>query len=106
MLFQDSDECSAYIGKNWDNNDWKCDDSNAQKSNGVKAHPEKKGYYIYITILYIFVMVTTCQRFRTEAYNIKQEGPEANPTKAKQNKENRNTRTRKQWNTELPESKR
>ena len=42
-------------------------------------------------------MVTTHQRFRTEVYNIKQEEPEAKPTKANQNKENRNTRTRKQW---------
>ena len=36
---------------------------------------------IYITILFIFVIVTTHQRFRTEVYNIKQEEPEAKPTR-------------------------
>ena len=51
---------------------------------------------VYITILYIFVMITTDQRFTTEVYNIKQEEPEGKPTKVNQNKENRNTRTRKQ----------
>ena len=53
---------------------------------------------IYVTVFYIFVMVTTHQRFRSEGYNnVKQEEPEAKPTKADQNKENRNTRSRKQW---------
>ena len=49
------------------------------------------------TILYVFLMVTTHQRFRTEVYNIKQEGLEGKHTKANQNKENRDTRTKKQW---------
>ena len=60
-------------------------------------HTQKKmDDCVYITFLYMFVMVTTHQRFRTEVYNVKQEEPEARPTKANQNKENRNTRTRKQ----------
>ena len=60
-------------------------------------HVQKKTDCIYITILYIFLMVTTHQRFRTEIYNVKQEGPEGKPTKANKNKENRDIRTRKQW---------
>ena len=40
--------------------------------------------YIYT---YIFIMVTTLQSFRTEVYNIKQEGPKGKPTKADQNKQ-------------------
>ena len=52
---------------------------------------------MYITILCIFVMVTTHRGFRNEVHNIKQEEPEGKPTKANQNKENRNTRIRKQW---------
>ena len=76
------------------------------KGHGDKANAEENGQLcLYITTLYIFVMVTTHRRFRTEVYNIKQE-PEVKPTKANQNKENRNTRTRKHRNTELPESKR
>ena len=66
------------------------------KGNGEKAWAEENGRP-YISILYIFIMITTCQRFRTEIYKIKQEGPEGKPTKANQNKENRNTKTRKQW---------
>ena len=61
-------------------------------------HTQKKmDDCIYITILYIFVMVTTCQRFRTEVYNMKEKEPEGKPTKPNQNKENGNTGTRKQW---------
>ena len=63
---------------------------------GDKAHVEENGQ-LYVTILYIFVMVTTHQRFRTEVYNIKQEEPEAKLTKANQNRENKNTMTRKKW---------
>ena len=55
---------------------------------------------MHTTILYIFVMVTTHQRFKTEVCNIKQKGPEGKPTKpskitthththAKQNKPDR-----------------
>ena len=46
------------------------------------------------TILCIFI--NTHQRFRSKAYDIKQEEPEGKPKKANQNKENRNTKTRKQ----------
>ena len=52
---------------------------------------------IYTAIFCIVVIVTTHRRLRIEVYNIKQEGPERKPTKANQNKENRNTKTRKQW---------
>ena len=69
-------------------------------------HAQKKRMITYITNLYKFVMASTQQRFRREVYNIKPERPEGNSTKINQNKENRNTRTRKQWKHELPESKR
>ena len=51
-------------------------------------------------------MVTTCQRFRTEVYNIKQEGPERKPTKANQIKKTETQGQGSNGNTELPESKR
>ena len=37
----------------------------------IRCEQKKMGNCIYITILYIFVMVTTHQRFRTEVYKIK-----------------------------------
>ena len=52
---------------------------------------KKRDNCIYITMLYIFIMVTTGQRFRTKVYNIKQKRPEGKLTKANQNKKNKNT---------------
>ena len=61
--------------------------SKFSKKNEDKAHiEENRLLYIHITILYIFIMVTTYQRFRTEVYGIKQEGPEGKFTKPNQNK--------------------
>ena len=94
---QVSNECSAYIWTNWHNNRKGEDSDPNLQGNGEKAHAEKRDNCIYTTILSILVMVTTSQRFRTEVYNMKQEGPERKPTKSNQNKENRNTRTRQQW---------
>ena len=71
-------------------------DPNSQRGIEMRHAQNKKDDYIYITILYIFIMVTSHQRFRTKVCNIKQEDPEATPTKANQNKESRNTRTREQ----------
>ena len=59
---------------------------------------------VCITILYIFIMVTICQRFRAVVYNIKQEGPEEKPIKANQNKSETQGEG-SSGNTELPESK-
>ena len=67
------------------------------KGNGDRHIQKKMDDCIYTAILYIFVMVITHRRFRTEVYNIKQEESEAKQTKINQNKENRNTWTRKQW---------
>ena len=61
----------------------------------IRHKQKKMDNYLDVTILFIFVMVTTHQKFRTEVYNIKQEEPETKLTKANQNKGNRNTRTRK-----------
>ena len=68
----------------------------SQREMEIRHVQKKMDSCIYVTILYIFVMVTTHQRFRTEVYNIKQEEPEGKPTKANQNQGNRNIRTRKQ----------
>ena len=72
-------------------------DANLPRGKEIRHMRKKMDNYIYTTILFIFIMVTTHQRFRIKVYNIKQEEPEAKSTKAYQNKENRNTRTRKQW---------
>ena len=57
--------------------------SKFKTGNGNKTCSEENGYiyFIHITILYIFIMVTTHQRFKTEVYNIKEEGPEGKSTK-------------------------
>ena len=61
---------------------------------------------IYVTILYIFIMVTTCQRFRANAYNITQKELETKPTKGNQNKKTETQGQGSNGNTELPQSKR
>ena len=47
----------------------------------IRHTQKKRDDCIYVTILYIFILVTTHQRFRTEEYNMKQEEPEAKPKK-------------------------
>ena len=51
---------------------------------------------VCITILYIFIMINTCQRFRTIVYNIKQEGPEGKLTKLKQKLNKKKTHKEKE----------
>ena len=61
-------------------------DPNSQREMEIRHAQKKMDNCIHITILYIFIMVTTYQRFRTEVYGIKQEGPEGKFTKSNQNK--------------------
>ena len=73
------------------------------KGNKDKERTEENGRHI--TILYILIMVITCQRFRTEIYNIKQEEPEGkptNPTKIQNSTQGKGS----SGNNELSESKR
>ena len=79
---------------------WRIQRSKFTKENEDKAHTEENGLlYIHVLVLYIFLMVTTCQIFRNEDYNIIQEGPKGNlQNHPPKNKEIRNTRTKKQWN--------
>ena len=50
----------------------------------IRHEQKKRDDCIYITILYIFIMVTTRQKFRIEVHKIKQKEPEGKPTKSNQ----------------------
>ena len=73
----------------------------------IRHTEEEKGRLcIYTTILFIFVMVTTGQRFGTKVYKVKQEGSEENPKKPTKIKKTEAQGQKSNGNTELPESKR
>ena len=72
----------------------------------IRHTQKKRDDCIYVTILYIFILVTTHQRFRTEEYNMKQkevEGKLQKPTKIKKTEKQGQ---KSNGNTKLPESKR
>ena len=71
-------------------------DPKVTKSNGDKACTEENGQ-LYIYNYPLHIRNGNHKRFRTEVYNTKQEELDGKPSKANQNQDNRNTKTRKQW---------